>query len=220
MPETGIGLFPDVGGGWHLPRLPGRTGLWLALTGARLGGADCLDLGIATHLVASDRVAALKAAILGEPDEMETVLARFASPAATPAPIAALRPHIDRLFAGASLEEILAALKQDESDFARAAFATLSVKSPLSMKTALRQLAEGATRTSFAEEMRVEMRIGARIVMSHDFAEGVRAVIVDKDSAPRWSPAAPEGVSEAMLDAVFAPLSEGQEWSPLPEREG
>jgi enoyl-CoA hydratase len=85
------------------------------------------------------------------------------------------------------------------------------------MKTSLRQVTEGAAMATFADEMRVEMRIGARIVMSHDFTEGVRAVIIDKDGAPRWDPASPEGITDAMLDAVFAPLPADQEWSPLPE---
>jgi enoyl-CoA hydratase len=217
MPESGIGLFPDVGGGWHLPRLPGRTGLWLALSGARLGGADCLDLGIATHLVRAEHLAELKAAILHAPDALETTLATFAQAPPAPAPVAALRPRIDRLYAGASLEEILAALKAEGSEFAKAELTTLATKSPLTLKTAVRELAEGAARSGFAEEMVAEMRIGARIVMSHDFTEGVRAVIVDKDNAPRWSPATPEEVTPVMLDAIFAPLPADQEWSPLPE---
>jgi enoyl-CoA hydratase len=217
MPETGIGLFPDVGGGWHLSRLPGRVGVWLALTGARLNGADCLALGAATHLIPSDRIDALKAEILAAPDAAEAILARYAETPAAPAPVTALQPLIDRLFVADRLETILEDLAADNSDFARDTLATLRTKSPLSMKTSLRQVTEGAAMATFADEMRVEMRIGARIVMSHDFTEGVRAVIIDKDGAPRWDPAAPEAITDAMLDAVFAPLPADQEWSPLPE---
>ena len=107
MPETGIGLFPDVGGGWHLPRSPGKTGLWLALTGARLRAADCLALGIATHFVESADVAALKDALLEEPAAIDAVLARFANPS-DEAPIADRRADIDRLFAGETVESIFA----------------------------------------------------------------------------------------------------------------
>jgi len=217
MPETGIGLFPDVGGGWHLSRLPGCVGVWLALTGARLDGADCLALGAATHLIASDRIDALKAEILVAPDAAEAILARYAETPAAPAPVTALQPLIDRLFVADRLETILDDLAADDSEFARETLATLKTKSPLSMKTSLRQITEGAAMAAFADEMRVEMRIGARIVMSHDFTEGVRAVIIDKDGAPRWDPASPHGITDAMLDAVFAPLPADQEWSPLPE---
>jgi enoyl-CoA hydratase len=217
MPETGIGLFPDVGGGWHLSRLPGRVGVWLALTGARLAGADCLALGAATQLIASDRIDALKAEVLAAPESAEAILARYAESPTNPAPVTARRPLIDRLFVPDRLETILEDLAAHDSDFARETLATLKTKSPLSMKTSLRQITAGASMATFADEMRVEMRIGARIVMSHDFTEGVRAVIIDKDGAPRWDPAAPEAITDAMLDAVFAPLPADQEWSPLPE---
>ncbi len=216
MPETSIGLFPDVGGGWHLSRLPGRTGVWLALTGARLAASDCLALGLATHHVPSQDLEALKAEICARPDDLAAILARRHTEPPGPAPISALRPEIDRLYGGRTLEAIRAALAADRGEFARAELALLDVRSPLSLKTALRQVDEGATMASFADEMRQEMRIGARIVMSHDFSEGVRAVILDKDNAPRWSPATPEAVDAAMLDAVFAPLPPDREWTPLP----
>jgi enoyl-CoA hydratase len=216
MPETGIGLFPDVGGGWHLSRMPGQTGLWLALTGARLEAADCLALGLATHVVHSSRLPALKDLIVAGPRTLAAGLEALASDP-DPAPIEARRESIDRLFGAPTLEAILAALEADASPSSQADLATLRTKSPLSMKVALRQIVEGAQMVSFADEMVSEMRIGARVVMSHDFAEGVRAVIIDKDNAPRWDPATPEGVTEAMLDAVFAPLPDGEAWSPLPE---
>jgi enoyl-CoA hydratase len=222
MPETGIGLFPDVGGGWHLPRLPGETGMWLALTGARLRGANCLALGIATHLVESRQVSALKAALtnLAHPrldgdERIKEALAPFASDPG-PAPIAQQRADIDRLFAQDSVEAIFAALAADPSDWAKAQLETLKTKSPQTLKVAFRQLREGARIASFADEMAVEYRIGARVVRRHDFIEGVRAVIVDKDNAPRWDPATLEGVAPAMLDAIFAPLPSSEEWRALP----
>jgi enoyl-CoA hydratase len=213
MPETGIGLFPDVGGGWHLPRLPGETGMWLALTGARLRGSDCLALGIATHFVETGKVAALKDQIVSE--GIEEALSRFQSDPG-PAPIAGQRVDNDRLFAGDSVEAIFADLAADPSDWARAQLETLQIKSPQTLKVAFRQLRQGAAMTRFADEMAVEYRIGARVVQRPDFIEGVRAVIVDKDNAPRWNPASLEGVTEAMLDAIFAPLPAAEEWRALP----
>jgi len=214
MPETGIGLFPDVGGGWYLPRLPGHAGLWLALTGARLKAADCLALGIATHFVESAKIADLKAALVAEPESIEPVLARFASEPGAP-PIAARRADIARLFASDDVEMIYAALEADGSDWASAQLATLKTKSPQTMKVAARQLRLGAAMPGFADNMAMEYRIGARVVRRHDFIEGVRAVIVDKDNAPQWNPKTLAGVTEALLDDVFAPLAAGQEWTPL-----
>jgi len=215
MPETGIGLFPDVGGGWYLPRLPGKTGLWLALTGARLKAADCLALGIATHVTPSAKVEALKAALVAEPDRIEAILASFAE---TPpeAPIAARRADIDRLFAGDSVEAIFAALAADAGEWAADQLKSLKTKSPQTMKVAHRQLREGAAMPSFAANMAMEYRIGARVVARHDFIEGVRAVIVDKDNAPCWRPERIEDLTDAMLDEIFAPLPPEQEWTPLP----
>jgi len=216
MPETGIGLFPDVGGGWFLPRLHGASGVWLALTGARLKAAGCEILGIATDVVPSARLTEFKAAIVAEPAAIETILVELES---DPGRSAMIEHHdeIDRLFAGETVEAIVAALAADGSAWAAAQLAILRTKSPLSLKTALRQIRAGAAMTDFAQVMAMEMRIATRLVAGHDFTEGVRAVILDKDGAPHWSPATLEGVTPRMLDAVFAPLPAGQEWSPLPE---
>ncbi len=215
MPETGIGLFPDVGGGWFLPRLPGRTGVWLALTGARLKAADTVALGIHTHFVPSDRVEALKSALIAHPAAPKTVADTLASDPGA-APTAAHRQAIDRLFAFDTVEAIFAALEADGSEWALAQLAVLKTKSPQSMKITLRQLRTGATLGTFADNMAMEYRLGGRVVRSHDFQEGVRTVIVDKDNTPNWSPADLAGVTEATLDALFAPLPAAEEWSPLP----
>ena len=214
MPETGIGLFPDVGGGWFLPRLPGQTGVWLALTGARLKAADTVALGIHTHFVPAERVEALKAALTAHPDNPHAVAASFAADPGA-APSAAHREAIDRLFASDTVEAIFAALEADGSDWALSQLATLKTKSPQSLKVTLRQLRLGAAMPSFADNMTMEDRLGGRVVRTHDFQEGVRAVVVDKDNAPNWSPADLSGVSEADIDALFAPLPDGQEWTPL-----
>lgn len=214
MPETGIGLFPDVGGGWFLPRLPSQTGVWLALTGARLKAADTVALGIHTHFVPSDQIEDLKGALFAAPDDPAAVADRFhRDPGAVPT--APHREAIDRLFAHDTVEEIFAALGADGSEWAQAQLAVLRTKSPQSMKVSLRQLRTGATLGSFAENMAMEYRLGGRVVRTHDFQEGVRSVIVDKDNAPRWSPARLEEVTDEQLDALFAPLPADEEWTPL-----
>lgn len=214
MPETGIGLFPDVGGGWFLPRMPGHAGLWLALTGARIKAADCELLGIATDFVESGKIEDLKAAIVADPAAVETLLTEFEGDAGRP-PFADHQDQVDHLFGKDSVEAILAALEAEGSDWSKAQLAVLATKSPQTMKVAFRQLRLGGAAASFADNMRMEYRIGARVVQMADFLEGVRAVIVDKDNSPKWNPPTVSGVGEAMLDAIFAPLPPAEEWSPL-----
>jgi enoyl-CoA hydratase len=216
MPETGIGLFPDVGGGWHLPRLAGQTGYWLALTGARIKAADCLALGLATHHVDSANLEALKADLIGSsgPDRITSPLAAHARDPG-PSPLAPHRAILDDCFSAPTVEAVIERLERDGSDWAKAQLASLKTKSPQTLKVALRQLQTGAALTDFASNMVMEYRIGARVVQRHDFLEGVRAVIIDKDNDPKWSPATLEAVDEALLDAIFAPLPADQEWTPL-----
>lgn len=214
MPETGIGLFPDVGGGWFLSRMPGHIGLWLALTGARVKAADCELIGMATDFIESARIADFKVALIADPAAVETLLTEFEGDAGRP-PLAQHQDEIDRLFGADSVEAILAGLEAAETDWAREQLKVMASKSPQTMKVAYRQLKLGAAAKSFAENMAMEYRIGARVVQRPDFIEGVRAVIIDKDNAPNWSPAAVADVSEALLDEIFAPLPSDQEWSPL-----
>ncbi|QCB43883.1 enoyl-CoA hydratase/isomerase family protein [Sphingomonas sp. PAMC26645] len=213
MPETGIGLFPDVGGGWYLSRLPGRIGQYLALTGHRLDGAECLALGLATHFLAGDTLDTAKAGIAETPQNIAGVLDGLAVPAPD-AKILAWKDDIDRLFASDVLEDIYAALEADGGEWAAQTLATLKTKSPQTMKVSLRLLHEGAAMASFADEMRQEYAVGAQVVQRHDFIEGVRAVIVDKDNAPRWDPATPEDVTDHVIDQIFAPLPEHEAWTP------
>ena len=213
MPETAIGLFPDVGGGWYLSRLPGRMGQYLALTGNRIDGADCLALGLATHLVPSGRLPDLKAALIAAPMDVEATLATFAEPA-PPAAILDRREAIDRLFAADRLEDVMATLATDGGDFARETLAILHTRSPQAMAVSLKLLLDGAAMATFEDEMRAEYAVATRIVQRPDFAEGVRAVIIDKDNTPRWDPAGYEDVSDHLIDRIFAPLPAGEEWSP------
>jgi enoyl-CoA hydratase len=215
MPETGIGLFPDVGGGWYLSRLPGRIGQYLGLTGARVSGADCAALGLATHFVRSERIEGLKAQILDDP---ANVAAYLDAAAETPEsrPLVAMANEIDRLFAGDTLEQVLADLAADGSDWAAEQHAILAAKSPQACKVTLRLLAQARDHHDFADEMRVEYRVAAHVCQRPDFLEGVRALLIDKTNDPRWDPPSPEAVSDHMIDRIFAPLDAGEEWSPLP----
>jgi enoyl-CoA hydratase len=216
MPETGIGLFPDVGGGWYLPRLPGRVGEFMALTGARLDGAECQYLGLATHYVPQASLADMVDRIATTPNRVQGPIGAFA---ATPpdARIAGNLPAIARLFASYRLEDVLAALADDESNWAKTELDTLRTKSPLSCKVSLRLMEEGAKRSSFEDEMRAEYALASRVVRTHDFHEGVRALLIDKDNNPQWDPATPEAVDDEMLDVLFAPLHGREAWTPFPE---
>ena len=213
MPETGIGLFPDVGGGWYLARLPGRMGQFLALTGARLDGAECLWTGLATHYLPSEVLAEAKERIAHGHEPGGVLSALAAKP--SEARIEANAMQIARHFASDRLEDILASLETDDSEWAARERATILAKSPQTCKVALRQLADSLKLGTFAEHMAMEYRIASRVINRPDFAEGVRAVIVDKDNAPKWDPATPEGVSDELIEAIFAPLPAGQEWMPL-----
>jgi len=212
MPETGIGLLPDVGGTYFLPRLPGQLGTYLVLTGNRFKAADCLYAGIGTHYVDQNGVDALREALLvcRDPD---VVLASYTSPPEGTAPISARQTQIDTLFAGHTVCEIIDALAADD-EWAQGLAQIISTKSPTSCGVALRQMRLGA-QASFADCMKMEMRAVTRLMALHDFYEGVRAVIIDKDQAPQWSPGAHDAVNEADLDAIFSNLGEDELSLPL-----
>jgi enoyl-CoA hydratase len=207
MPEVGIGFFPDVGATYALPRLPGETGTYLALTGERVRTADALALGLATHAVRSAALPEVKEALIaGEP--VDETLARFRhDPMA--APLAAERETIDRCFGGADLSAILASLDEAASrgsEFARTAAATIRSKSPPSLVVALEQMRRGRD-LSFEDAMRTEFRIVSRIIEGPDFYEGVRAAVIDKDGAPRWCPASLDELdAQAVVAHHFAAL--------------
>lgn len=209
MPEVGIGFFPDVGATYALPRLPGEVGTYIALTGARIGPDDAVAAGLATHRIASSRMAEVEATLkAGEP--VDAVLAG-ASQATAGGPVMAERALIDRCFAGDDVPAILAALDAEAgaSEFAAKTAATIRTKAPSSLAIALEQVRRGAT-MEFEDAMATEFRIVSRIAEGHDFYEGVRATIIDKDGKPRWQPA-----SLAELPADFA----ASHFAPLPGRE-
>lgn len=215
MPESGIGLFPDVGGGWYLSRLAGRVGQFLALTGARLDGAECKWAGLATHYLPSDRLVAAKRRIALHPEKFEEILNTFGQHEVPEPKIAAHAADIARHFASDRFEDILASLKGDGSEWATSQLALLRSKSPQTCKVALRQLHDSLACAAFAANMAMEYRIASRVLTLPDFAEGVRAVIIDKDNSPRWNPATAEEVGDALIDSIFATLPANEEWAPL-----
>ncbi len=210
MPEVGIGFFPDVGGTYFLPRIPGEAGAYFALTGERMKQGDALSTGLATHVMASARFAEVLEALCGR-ESVDHTLEAFAEMSMLPASVTSRRSAIDRCFRFDTVEAIVAALDAEGATdpWCAAQAATIRTKSPTSLKVALAQVRRGGS-MDFEEAMRTEFRIVSRICRGHDFYEGVRAVIVDKDNAPRWQPAALDGVTPAMVEAHFAPLDGGE----------
>ena len=213
MPETGIGLYPDVGATYFLPRLPGRLGLFLGLTGWRLRAADCLYCGLADHFVERARLPALKEALTSPANGsldgagISALLADFAGEAGA-SKLADMREGIDRCFAGDNLEEIMAALREESAEWAEKALAMMERASPTSLSITFRQLRVGAT-LEFEECMRLENRLSLACLAGSDFYEGIRAVVVEKDQSPSWRPPSLDEVSPESLDEVFAPRPGG-----------
>jgi enoyl-CoA hydratase len=207
MPEVGIGLFPDVGATYFLPRVPAFAGLHLALTGARIGLDDAIDLGLGTHHVKSSDHAALVEALCASPDT-DTVIARFAAPAGG-GPMLRQAADLTRIYATGTLQDILQRVRTDTCAIAEAARAVLTLRSPTSVAIAARQMRDGAG-LSFEACMRLEFRVVSRVIRQPDFPEGVRAVIFDRDNTPRWTPATFEALDMAAIDQMFAPLATGE----------
>lgn len=212
MPETVIGFFPDVGGGYFLPRCPGQVGTYLALTGHRVGPTDAIYCGFATHYVPADKHEALLQELastdFGDAADAKSavgeVIARFSEEAVGDCTLAPVRETIDRCFGHDRMEDIVEELAREDSEFAAKALQTLYAVSPTSLKVTLRQLREGAT-LHFAKVMTMEYRLSQALVKYPDFYEGIRAALIDKDKQPKWHPARIADVSEEQVDAFFAP---------------
>ena len=210
MPETGIGMFPDVGATRFLNRCPGHIGCYLGLTGARLQAADAVYCGFATHFVPHDRLGQLVTAFA---EGFDAGILDRCSADPGPAPFAALQPAIDECFAGDSVEVILEALaaaaagNSAHAGWAKETRASLLAKSPTSLKITLRQLTMGRDYDLDAALV-LEYRLTQHVMAAHDFYEGVRAMLIDRDQKPRWRPATLDEVSGSMVDAYFAPIGD------------
>ena len=211
MPETGIGLFPDVGGGHFMPRLHDGVGLYYALTGARAKAADCMAAGIATHYTPTDKMAALEEALLNAElgdhahADIETVLDEHAGDPGHAA-INDVRREIAQLFIGhETAAELMGALIGDGGEFARETLKTLERMSPTSLRLTFEQMRRGHQQ-DFDQTMKMEFRMVRRVMAGHDFFEGVRAQIIDKDRDPKWKPASLADVTDADIAPYFEKL--------------
>jgi enoyl-CoA hydratase len=205
MPETGIGFIPDVGSSHFLSRCPGEAGLYLALTGTRIGLADALDLKLVTQAVERGDFAAVLDK-LSQGVVVKDAIAPYIRKAG-PGSLAPHRRRIDTIFAAASVEAIMERLDRDGSEFARTTAQVIRMRSPQSLKIVFRQI-RTAARLSLRECLAMEFRLATRVLVSHDFCEGVRAALVDKDRTPKWQPASLAGVSD--VSAFFVPLDDGE----------
>jgi len=200
MPETAIGLFPDVGGTYALPRLPGEIGMYLALTGARLGPADMRYTKIATHYVPNAKFGEIVQRLSNGEDAEMILLGIAAEPG--PPPLASHREGVDRVFAQGSVEAILNAL-EDEGEWGKQTAASLATRSPTSLKITFRAMREGRS-MDFDSCMRMEYRITMRALEGHDFYEGVRAALIDKDQRPIWQPESLAVIDDNEIARYFA----------------
>lgn len=212
MPETAIGLFPDVGGGHFLPRLQGKLGLYLGLTGFRLKGKDVMKAGIATHYVQSKDLDALENELFSTNNSSEVVevLRKFHVNDNTEFVLAKNIEQINKCFNGTTVEQIVANLENDGSDWAHSTLKTLNKMSPTSMKVTKKQLDLGLN-CDLRSCLKMEFRMAVHSVMGSDFKEGVRAMLIDRDQSPKWNPAKLSDVTDEQVDRFFGPLPDGDE---------
>lgn len=218
MPETAIGFFPDVGGSFFLPRLQGQVGMYLALTGNRLKGRDVKEVGVATHFVRHDKLPALEEELSSTHnlnlDKVQHILDAYHQQSldvgAKEFSLKDKLETINRCFNGDTVEEIVQALEKDGSEWCTEQLKILGKMSPTSLKVTHHQLREGK-HMLLDDCLRMEYRISQRAVVSHDFHEGIRAVLVEKDHKPKWSPAKLEEVLEDTVKSYFAPLPKGEQ---------
>ena len=213
MPETGIGFFPDVGGTYFLPRLAGEIGMWMGLTGARLKAPDCVATGIATHYTPSGDlpalIAALEQADLSGDDALEVLLEEFSGDPGD-SDLAHTRGLIDAAFAGDDVAAMVERIGGAGDSWSQKQAKIIATKSPSALKLTCAAIRSGAD-MDYEDVMRQELRLSVHCLDGVDFYEGVRAVIIDKDNAPNWSPATLDGVDEASIAAYFEPLTDDKE---------
>jgi enoyl-CoA hydratase len=201
MPETGIGFIPDVGSSYFLSRCPDEIGMYLGLTAERIGLADALDAGLVTHAAAAENFAAVLDR-LAAGEGLDQAVAAYVR-REKPGTLAPHRRRIATIFSAGSVEGVLERLDRDGSDFARQTAQVIRTRSPTSLKLVFRQLRE-ARHLDLKQCLAMEYRIALRLIAAHDFREGVRAALVDKDRNPKWQPSSLAGVEG--LDRFFAPL--------------
>lgn len=215
MPETAIGLFPDVGGGYALSRMKGKLGIFLALTGHRLKGYDVKHAGVATHFVTSEKLADLESSLLSLPSDPDIHMVskllddydKECSDENKEFSLEKFTHQINSCFDKPTMEDIISALEEDGTEWALQQIEVLNKMSPTSMKITLRQLQEGS-KLNLAECLKMEYRLSQRFMEGNDFYEGIRAVLVDKDNSPKWSPSSLADVSKEKEDCYFETLGD------------
>ena len=210
MPEVGIGFIPDVGGTLILSRAPGLLGLHAALTGATFGAGDAIAMGFADHFVPHDAIPAFKEAVIA--DGVDAALVAYAAEAPA-SQFLAQREWIDRCYARATPLEIVAALRAEDAGPATDAADLIEAKSPSSVSVALEAVRRAAKLETLEDVLRQEYRTACGALRSHDFEEGIRAQVIDKDRNPKWSPASLAAVTTADVEAYFAPADRELEFS-------
>jgi enoyl-CoA hydratase len=210
MPETGIGFFPDVGGTYFLPRLPANMGFYLGLTGARINFEEAFTLGLVQHCVPSEKLPELLSAIIHSPRD-EIIRSYTAQNLNSSSLLIAHKDIIEKSFSAPTIEDIFNNLNQQNNKFSQDTLRILEKKSPISLKVSLKAMQAGKN-LDFDACMRQEYRLTCHFLQNHDFREGIRAVILDKDQSPKWQPATLEEISSEMVQAYFAPLNELEEF--------
>lgn len=208
MPETAIGYFPDVGATWLLPRAPGETGTWLGLTGREIGAADAIFAGLADYHITSERLPELMQALSGVVFSADVggIIESMSSKPAWDGFLAAERHGIDNAFRFDTVQEIMAALSLNSATFARETLQTLGMRSPTSLILTLRLLRLGRRSADLIECLEREFAAGCEVLRNHDFYEGVRAALIDKDRNPKWRPATLAQVDAASIERHFIPV--------------
>lgn len=210
MPEVGIGLIPDVGGTLILSRAPGLLGLYAALTGATFDGADAIAMGFADHFVPHDALDDFKQTVIA--DGVSAALGAYAKDA-PPSSLLAQRDWIDACFSGETVADIIAALRGHDTRPANDAADLIAMRSPISLSVALEAIRRSAKLETLEDVLRQDYRMVCAAVRSHDFVEGVRAQVIDKDRNPKWSPASLAAVTPADIEAYFEPADRELEFT-------
>ena len=213
MPETGIGLIPDVGGTWLLSHASGALGIYLGLTGARMNASDAIQTGFSSTYAPSSSLASLKKQLIEpSPSSVDEIIEAISDEHAVPtSPLMARQPEIDRLFASPTVEGIMRDLNTTTADWVQKTRAELLQKSPLALKATLAAIRQARHLPSLEAALNVEYRLCTRLFERGEFPEGVRALLVDKDKAPKWQPREIEEVSSDMITALIAPFPLGEE---------
>merc|ERR1719270_1471507 len=216
MPETGIGLFPDVGGSFFMPKLKGGLGMYLALTGYRLKSVDCLHAGIATHICKQEELSSLRNELIGLTGGKETEIAALLNTYDSKFPkdtfsLQEVLPHIDQCFTKSSVEEILQSLDDLDNAWSKKTKDQFKHFSPTSVKISFEQLKRGKELSSLKECLEMEYRLACRCCDDNDFYEGIRALLIDKDKNPQWKPDSLEKVTPEIVERYFSPLSDDRE---------